>query len=551
MLISKFGYNKLVRMNNVKNDHISKQQQTSIDKRGKEIHENGHIRHIDNGVFCVQSQTHNDTFYDVVLSEECDSKCTCPYYTKQNNKCKHIIAAEYHMQDCIDVAGCSSSVSESEDSQCRLNCKCGATGCSGVPKGMTRCTCKCKCRRDAKAYDLLTSGGKMRVLELIIELIDMAQIVPYELGVGFGGRRGYEPKTMLAIIIVLKTLVQDGCRNMSGYLRDNPEICRMLNLTSIPSKNTISRAYARTSPECLRRLIKMTTAEIKVGDTATDSSGFGTRTYELWSSVKKDEGLRKGYLKLHIMIDIDTRMILDHEVTKSNISDIRTFRKFLERFDISKCSGKFMCADAAYLARDVCTIIEKLGYVPRIMPKKNSIARAKGHQAWRSMMLFYKQAYNEFVKEYGKRNIVESVFGSIKQVYGNALRMRLPKSRETEIMLNALCHNATYLCRHRLQESDCLYPEQPGLQQYIERGLDSNRNIVGTGPTALDIISKLVEKGILSSNQNMDDIFNAIQMIENEYYYRPRFYSPGSSQYESVMKVVAQFDTIASTTTAA
>ena len=73
MLISKFGYNKLVRMNNVKNDHISKQQQTSIDKRGKEIHENGHIRHIDNGVFCVQSQTHNDTFYDVVLSEECDS----------------------------------------------------------------------------------------------------------------------------------------------------------------------------------------------------------------------------------------------------------------------------------------------------------------------------------------------------------------------------------------------------------------------------------------------------------------------------------------------
>ena len=142
-----------------------------------------------------------------------------------------------------------------------------------------------------------------------MELIAMAQIVPYDLGVGFGGRRGYEPKTMFAVI-TLKTLVRETCRGMSWYLRDHPELCRMLDLTSIPGKSTIARAYKRTAPGYVHGIIEMTTAEIEIGDVATDSSGFGRKLYEPWSTIKKADGLRKGYLKLHILIGIGTRLIM-------------------------------------------------------------------------------------------------------------------------------------------------------------------------------------------------------------------------------------------------
>ena len=305
-------------------------------------------------------------------------------------------------------------------------------------------------------------------------------------------------------------------------------------------KSTIARAYKRTAPGYVHGIIEMTTAEIEIGDVATGSSGFGRNLYEPWSTIKKADGLRKGYLKLHILIGIGMRLIIDLEVTKSNVSDIRVFRKFLERFDWSRCRGGFMCADAAYPARDICTTIVCLGYVPRVMPKRNSTASAGGHPARRSMVLFYQNACKEFTKEYGQRNAVESVFGSIKQIYGNALRMRLAESREVEVMLDALRHNATYVCRRRFLRDGGPYPEQPGLQQYAARGLNSNRMIADAGPSIRDAVSEIIEGGVLrpAPDHDEDDILDAIRAIASRYGL-PLFYPPGSSQYESAMKFAA------------
>lgn len=90
--------------------------------------------------------------------------------------------------------------------------------------GECRLNCRCGCRRDPGACDFVT-GGRIQVLRLVMELIAMAQIVPCDPGAGFGGRRGYEPKAMLAVIAP-KTLVHETCRGMSGYLRDRPLFLR-------------------------------------------------------------------------------------------------------------------------------------------------------------------------------------------------------------------------------------------------------------------------------------------------------------------------------------
>lgn len=388
---------------------------------------------------------------------------------------------------------------------------------------------------------------------MIIEIINLESTQPYELGVGFGGRRGYDPKTIMAII-AMKHLLKETLRGMVGHLEDSKEMCSILNLSKIPKKNTLNRAYTRISPKYMTKINRMITAEIDVGNVATDSSGFSKRLHELWSTIKKSEGLRKGYLKLHTLVDIGTRVIIDFKVTNSNVADITVFREFLERFDWSKTTGGTICADAAYLAREICTSIEKLGYAPRIMPKSNTIANAKGHMAWRNMILFYENAYKEFIKEYGQRSIVESVFGALKRVYGNSLNMYRRDHQEIELAMDVLCYNASYMCRHRFSNMGGVYPEQQTSQQNQKHNRDMESDIKPEPPPlqwtdatssryVSNTISKLIENGILqiSKEHDKDEMHDVLKSMTNSDE-SLLFYPPGSQQRDAALAAAEYFD---------
>ena len=202
--------------------------QDRIMARAMQIHADGRIMRTGKNQFRVPSQSQSGKYYDVIISDS--SRCTCAYHTKTHEDCKHIIAAIHECEKGHSVTtetAAEAGKSAKTGGGCRLNCKCSlGSKCSGAENGK-KCNCKCKCRRDAKAYDAVTEGGRIKILLMIMELMEMAHIVPYELGVGFGGRRGYDPKKMFAIV-VLKTLVGESCRGMVGYLNDHPDVCRVL-----------------------------------------------------------------------------------------------------------------------------------------------------------------------------------------------------------------------------------------------------------------------------------------------------------------------------------
>ena len=92
---------------------------------------------------------------------------------------------------------------------------------------------------------------------------------------------------------------------------------------------------------------------------------------------------KKGWVKLHSIVDIRSRVVLDYLVTDRNVADITALRAMLARFQGG--AGNF-CLDSAYLARDVCNTISGLGMAPRIKPKSNTIHNAFGSQSWREMV---------------------------------------------------------------------------------------------------------------------------------------------------------------------
>jgi len=107
---------------------------------------------------------------------------------------------------------------------------------------------------------------------------------------------------------------------------------------------------------------------------------------------------------------------------------------------IEKGEG-ILCADSAYLSRKNCNLIEEKGRTPYIKPKKNSKVKAKGSQAWRSMVKLYREDKNTFEKHYHQRSLVESVYSVLKTVFGNHLSSRRRKAQRRELMCRVIAYN--------------------------------------------------------------------------------------------------------------
>ena len=181
-----------------------------------------------------------------------------------------------------------------------------------------------------------------------------------------------------------------------------------------PVLSTIARAYGLIPDSYLMKAHKMVIREIVTGSVAGDSTGYSNNGLVRWYDVRTDSiKNRKGWVKLHSIIDMRTRVVLDYIVTDSSVADINGLRPMLDRFGGG--TGNF-CLDAAYLAQEICNIIDGKGMMPRICPKSNTVHNAQGSQSWRSMIDLYVSDPTRFKLEYHQRSIRGRVWRHQKDV---------------------------------------------------------------------------------------------------------------------------------------
>jgi transposase len=170
------------------------------------------------------------------------------------------------------------------------------------------------------------------------------------------------------------------------------------------------------------------------GDLAADSTGFSTKRYETWFTIRK--GRRRAYTKLHTIIDLESLAILNIKVTKGTKHDPPILEDLIKH--IPEGSGEFV-ADSAYSLRR--NLIAKKCRTPYTKPKKNTRLKAKGSQTWRTMIKQYRESREEFNKHYQKRSRVESVISELKRIFGNNLTSRRRRSQRNELHLRAISYN--------------------------------------------------------------------------------------------------------------
>ena len=282
-------------------------------------------------------------------------------------------------------------------------------------------------KRDQRPFDVVQQYLPGLILNAILETLGEMDD-PYRTRPGLNGVTAYPPKAM-AVVCILMEAEMKTYRKMVGCLRMHPGIVRRIGLPGAPSKSTMWRAYGMIHEPYLNEAHLRIVRDIMAGSLAGDSTGYSSNRFVRWFSVRHDRTeTKRGWIKLHSIIDISTRAILDCHVTDEYAADITSIWSMMGRLGDANGGGNLFCLDSAYpygyLARLLCDEMANRGWTLRILPKSNTACNNGGSQAWGDMTRTHRDDLERLMSEYHQRSIIEAVFGAIKKMYGNHLRGR-------------------------------------------------------------------------------------------------------------------------------
>jgi len=108
---------------------------------------------------------------------------------------------------------------------------------------------------------------------------------------------------------------------------------------------------------------------------ALDASGIKVANRGEW--IRHKWKVRRGYLKIHLAVDVKSKQILALEVTDESIKECEMLKPLIEKAN-KKAKIKRALADGAFDSRENFNCLSQMGIEPGIKVRKNSSKKAKG-----------------------------------------------------------------------------------------------------------------------------------------------------------------------------
>lgn len=150
-------------------------------------------------------------------------------------------------------------------------------------------------------------------------------------------------------------------------------------------------------------------------------------------------------MKFHALVDIHSMTVFSWELTDAWSHDGKHLPGLLER---ARTRISEVYADSAYLSKKNAAAISYKGAVPFLRPTKKTKGKttrgwhhSEGMEQFQLMIDAFNQDRKAWMKRYGRRNSVESVFGAIKRRFGGAVGAAKPHTRRVEACLKVLVWN--------------------------------------------------------------------------------------------------------------
>jgi transposase len=291
------------------------------------------------------------------------------------------------------------------------------------------------------SYDVSYDTAKSRHFQFLLDaLIKLSNMIPTKTS-NFG-RPVEFPLRILFVLLGLKFNSGLGYRTFVAQLNFNPQLLERLGLSRAPSYSILQQALKRLDPQLLHRMYRLIARKRSPPKKlAVDSTGFSHSSGGEWMSLRFKKTLKRRFTAFHAAVDTDTLMVHAVRVKARPGGDAKELVPLLERVP-HQCL-EVVYSDKAYISRRNVEYINKLGAYPAIEPKKRLKARSRGYQGYKELIREYRRDPKEWKRahEYGRRSLVETVFGMMKVRFTGSLSSRRYKEQRRELLIKVILHN--------------------------------------------------------------------------------------------------------------
>jgi hypothetical protein len=179
---------------------------------------------------------------------------------------------------------------------------------------------------------------------------------------------------------------------------------------------------------------------------ARDSTGIKVTNRGQWMQEKWNIRKKKGYLKIHIAVNIKTKEILALEVTDEKVHDERkVMAKLVEHILENKNNIKIKSAlgDGSYDSNENFIYLQEKEIKPAIKVRKNSIMSLKNNKMRNKEVKLQTKDLLKWKKKrkYGHRWMAETAFSSLKRIFGEYVVATRFQNMVKEMMIKVSLYN--------------------------------------------------------------------------------------------------------------
>ena len=173
---------------------------------------------------------------------------------------------------------------------------------------------------------------------------------------------------------------------------------------------------------------------------ALDSSGIKVSNRGEW--IRQKWKVRRGFIKIHLAVDIKTKQIISMEVTKEDVPDGRMLRPLVEKAS-SKAEVTKVIGDGAFDSRENFRFLTERGIEPIIKVRKNSSTKAMGCMPRKLAVIEQLKDPDQWKKKqgYGLRWMAESAISSLKRTFGEQISSIKWTNIVKELLFKASIYN--------------------------------------------------------------------------------------------------------------
>jgi len=280
-----------------------------------------------------------------------------------------------------------------------------------------------------------SSGRYISFIKHAYSLVQSSRLARYSCKYS---RRDYTQHQLLTILL-FKEYRKAYYRTIIWDLEEMDRIREALGLSTIPHFTTLQKFLGRIKPIYFDILLKSTlkifySPNDSISITAIDSSGFTSGYCSHYYSERTGK-IRKHFLKVSIVVDIDLQVITGFMISKSRVHDSR------HAFPLLKKCHKMHKSECYLMDRGYDS--EKMHRFIRETLNADSIIPARSHQYSKNVWGRYRKEMTDnfdFVR-YRKRFLVETKFSVLKRRFGADLKSRIFQIQKKEISCKIILAN--------------------------------------------------------------------------------------------------------------